>query len=119
MGNTNMENDSKMTGSIRNCSWGYKCEKTWDDLLALDVDRTDHRYCDACEKNVHLCKTADELSTSVLLNRCVAFHPKLVDQLGALAATSELEDINRSNAKDFDPLEPLSIGEIQAPYYTK
>ena len=117
MGNTNMENDSKMTGSIRNCSWGYKCEKTWDDLLA--IDRTDHRYCDACEKNVYLCKTADELSTSVLLNRCVAFHPKLVDQLGALAATSELEDINRPNAKDFDPLEPLSIGEIQTPYYTK
>ena len=112
-----MENDSKMTGSIRNCSWGFKCEKTWDDLLA--IDRTDHRYCDACEKNVYLCKTTEELSTSVLLNRCVAFHPKLVDQLGALAATSELEDINRSNAKDFDPLEPLSIGEIQTPYYTK
>lgn len=112
-----MENDPKMTGSIRNCSWGYKCEKTWDDLLA--IDRTDHRYCDACEKNVYLCKTTEELSTSVLLNRCVAFHPKLVDQLGALAATSELEDINRPNAKDFDPLEPLSIGEIQTPYYTK
>ena len=103
--------------NIRNCSWGYKCEKTWDDLLALES--SDHRYCDACDRNVYLCKTADELLASVLLNRCVAFDQNLVEKLKIISANDAFEDVIKSNVLDLAPLEPLSIGEIQVPYYSK
>lgn len=69
---------------IRNCSWGYKCEKTWGSLIA--TDNSNVRFCDACEKEVHLCKTKRELADSVLMNRCVAFSSRLLKASYVLAS---------------------------------
>jgi hypothetical protein len=61
---------------IRNCPWGYKCEKTWDDLIATDNE--DIRFCDTCDKAVYLCQTKQALADSVLLNRCATFPAHLL-----------------------------------------
>jgi hypothetical protein len=65
-----MTQETTTQGNIRNCPWGFKCEKTWAGLIATDTENI--RFCDACDKEVHLCDTKEELADSVLLNRCVA-----------------------------------------------
>ena len=80
----------KSSSPIRNCSWGYKCEKTWGSLIVSDNYTI--RFCDACEKEVYLCKTKRELADSVLLNRCVAFSSRLLKASDALAATNIDDD---------------------------
>lgn len=96
----NISAEIKGTSPIRNCSWGYKCEKTWDSLIA--TDNIAIRFCDACEKSVYLCITQRELADSVLLNRCVAFPPALLQSI----ANFESE----ANNPEF------TIGEVQADY---
>lgn len=74
----------EISSPIRNCSWGFKCEKVWDGLIATDNESV--RFCDACDKNVFLCKTKLELADAVLLNRCAAFSPRLLDVSYRLSA---------------------------------
>jgi hypothetical protein len=97
----NIATGTASTSPIRNCSWGYKCEKTWGSLIVTDSDTI--RFCDACEKEVYLCKTKRELADSVLLNRCVAFSSRLLKASDALAAT---------NIDDDYPM----LGNIQSKY---
>lgn len=72
----NIATKTETPSRIRNCAWGYKCDKTWDGLIATDESNT--RFCDSCDKQVYMCRTEQELADSVLLNRCVAFPPKLL-----------------------------------------
>ncbi|EAQ96929.1 hypothetical protein [Congregibacter litoralis] len=61
---------------IRNCSWGYRCEQTWDTLITTDSPV--EKYCDSCERRVYLCDTLDDLASVVAENACAAFSIKLI-----------------------------------------
>lgn len=60
----------KSTAGIRNCQFAFRCTSTWDSLQRSEKEGI--RYCTDCEKDVHFCRTAQELSDAVRLDRCVA-----------------------------------------------
>ena len=60
--------------SIRNCVWGFKCEKTWDTLS--ETDDFEIRFCGKCQKEVFLCNDDDSLVFSIARNRCIAINPE-------------------------------------------
>lgn len=59
-----------MSIEVRECDFNFKCPKKWDSLRA--TNRSDMRYCDACQKYVWFCKTNKELRYAVSQDRCVA-----------------------------------------------
>jgi len=65
------------TTGIRNCIWGYKCEKKWKDLTITTQENT--RFCDSCEQSVYYCENLTVLANNVALNRCVSFPLCLID----------------------------------------
>lgn len=99
--------------NIRNCPWGYNCEKTWSSLAI--TGRRDVRYCHACEEPVHLCRTQRDVSRSVLGNRCVAFHPKLIKTIEA-RDTSGQDPGLVGLAQQQDDDAPMVIGQIDTEY---
>ncbi|ESZ89378.1 hypothetical protein KT71_003441 [Congregibacter litoralis KT71] len=62
---------------LRNCSWGFKCEQTWDSLIV--TDSSVEKYCSKCDRSVHLCDTLDDLAITVANNQCAAFPSGFVD----------------------------------------
>ena len=58
--------------TIRNCVFAYKCSAKWEDLDCTDDENT--RFCQDCQREVHLCEDDEVLAVSVKLNRCVAFY---------------------------------------------
>jgi hypothetical protein len=64
---------------LRNCSWGYRCEKTWDALIATDSPV--ERFCSQCCQPVYLCDTYDDLAITVARNQCAAFSARLIDKV--------------------------------------
>ena len=58
--------------TIRNCVFAFKCTVKWSEITPTDDDKI--RFCQDCQKEVHLCEDDDELVKSVRLNRCVAFY---------------------------------------------
>ena len=58
---------------IRNCSWKFKCTKTWDSLLiAKPYAFERRRYCPDCKENVHLVTSESSLLLAIEHNYCVA-----------------------------------------------
>jgi hypothetical protein len=55
---------------IRNCNFILECPARWDDLGPTDQEGG--RYCDACQRNVFMCNTQDELRVRIEQNDCVA-----------------------------------------------
>lgn len=108
----NIANDSQSASRIRNCSWGYKCDKTWDGLIA--TDNSTIRFCDACDKEVYLCRTEQELSDSVLLNRCVALALDLLDEMD----TEESKDpiSNRGGNNEVEEGSFFGVGQVAVEY---
>jgi hypothetical protein len=70
--------DAKVTPNedrnlIRNCSWKFKCTKTWDSLLpAKHFVFERRRYCPDCKENVHLVTSESSLLLAIEHNYCVA-----------------------------------------------
>lgn len=63
------------TRRVRNCPSAFKCEKSWDELVAKEAagSRADSiRYCNDCEKNVYLCETIAEICEATREGKCVA-----------------------------------------------
>ena len=62
--------------SIRNCVFGFQCQKSWHDM---DIVRTSSdalyggeiRFCSGCGKEVYESLDDDELLKNIKLNRCV------------------------------------------------
>jgi len=64
---------NKVTHLIRNCSWKFKCNRTWDSLLlAKPYTFEGTRYCPDCKENVRLVKNESSLFLAIEHNRCVA-----------------------------------------------
>jgi hypothetical protein len=68
---------SKKQYELRNCSWGYRCEQTWDALIATDSPI--EKYCSDCDRPVYLCDTLDDLAFVVARNSCAAFLARLIE----------------------------------------
>jgi len=58
--------------TIRNCIFGFKCDKNWGELTRTESDEV--RFCQSCQKEVFFCESDDELVRYVRLNRCVAMY---------------------------------------------
>ena len=63
-----------METSIRNCRFAYRCAKNWTHLAT--TENPDIRYCADCQREVVFCHTDAELTSSIVLNRCVAISLK-------------------------------------------
>jgi len=55
---------------IEHCELSYRCPKTWDGLLATNIDSV--RFCDQCDRNVYLSGTAQQANANAAMGRCVA-----------------------------------------------
>ncbi len=63
----------KVTHLIRNCSWKFKCSRTWDSLFqAKPFVFGKIRYCSDCKENVRLVESQSELFMAIEFNQCVA-----------------------------------------------
>lgn len=58
--------------TLQNCRLRNPCPKPWDGMLPVNATGT-IRFCDECQKNVHLCRTDKELASNVRAGNCVAF----------------------------------------------
>ncbi|MCX7584871.1 hypothetical protein [Phenylobacterium sp. 58.2.17] len=56
---------------LRNCSWGFKCDKVWDDLSPTSFENV--RHCNACDSPVHFCEDNQQLLYALKRNWCVSF----------------------------------------------
>ena len=66
-----------MRDVIRNCAWGYRCDRQWADLIATDNDNI--RFCGGCSREVHNTHSAEDLVKNIALNRCVNVSSLLLD----------------------------------------
>ena len=58
---------------IRNCTWKFKCTKTWDSLLpAKPYTFESTRFCPDCKENVRLVENERSLFLAIEFNQCVA-----------------------------------------------
>jgi hypothetical protein len=71
---TDFWEDSKSYIDIRNCSFGFKCNQKWENLLKRKEKNI--KYCHECEKEVYLIETNSELITAIKFNHCVAIKIK-------------------------------------------
>jgi hypothetical protein len=62
--------NAKSYVDIRNCSFGFKCNQKWEDLLKRKEKNI--KYCHECEKEVYLIETNIELMEAIKFNHCVA-----------------------------------------------
>ena len=61
------------THLIRNCSWKFKCTKTWDSLLPTKPYTYEStRFCPDCKENVRLVESESSLFLAIEHNQCVA-----------------------------------------------
>ena len=58
--------------NIRNCTFGFKCTKSWDKMV--QTQSRDVKFCDNCQKEVYLVTDEIELMEAIELNRCVAIY---------------------------------------------
>ena len=98
--------DAKSYIDIRNCSFGFKCNQKWEDLLKRKEKNI--KYCHECEKEVFLIETNTELMHAIKFNHCVAIkirHDEILQtlkphiDLGILTSTNYDEPAYLRNKK--------------------
>lgn len=68
-----------MSEVIRNCPWGYKCDKQWLDLN--ETANSNIRFCTDCQRDVHWVDNAEQLASAVADDLCVSFSTLLIKPL--------------------------------------
>jgi len=58
-----------MDMQIRNCVFGFKCDKKWENLTT--TENMEVRFCNDCRREVFFCRTDAQLREAILYNRCV------------------------------------------------
>jgi hypothetical protein len=58
---------------FRNCEVAFKCDADWFELDETSNEKI--RFCNSCQKPVHLCIQEDELLAAIKSNLCVAIPP--------------------------------------------
>lgn len=59
------------TWDIHNCPLAKRCRMRWEKLEPFQGD-ADIRFCNKCERSVHLCRTDEDLARHSALGHCVA-----------------------------------------------
>lgn len=57
---------------IANCpvQFRFQCPKLWENLKRTDKPAI--RFCDTCQKDVHLCRSMEEVSRHAQAGNCIA-----------------------------------------------
>ena len=55
--------------TIRNCIFAFKCDMKWEKLS--ETDSRNIKFCNDCQKEVHFCRTDEELVEAVKRNKCI------------------------------------------------
>lgn len=81
--------------TIKNCEFSYQCPRAWESLATTDVEG--ERYCDACQRTVHLCEDDSTLNRHVTEGHCVAVEDKargemLVGEISPAGPPQRLEE---------------------------
>ena len=67
---TDFWEDAKSYIDIRNCSFGFECHQSWENLLKRKEKNI--KYCHECEREVYLIETNAQLIDAIKFNHCVA-----------------------------------------------
>jgi hypothetical protein len=67
---------------IRNCPLAFECTRRWQQLATI-ADQPSVRYCQDCERSVHLCRTDGEYRQHRLKGHCVALALEDAYRVGA------------------------------------
>jgi hypothetical protein len=72
-------NKESMELSIRNCVFGFQCQKSWHDMDIVRASSNglyggEIRFCSGCEKEVYESLDDNELIVNIELNRCVVIN---------------------------------------------
>lgn len=61
-----------MNFPIANCpvQFRFQCPKLWENLKK--TDKPDIRFCETCQKDVHLCRSMEEVHHHAALGNCIA-----------------------------------------------
>lgn len=62
-----------VTHEFLHCEMEFECPKDWFQLSL--TDKAGIKYCEACNTNVHLCLTQDELDKATKQGLCIAYFP--------------------------------------------
>jgi len=54
-----------------NCEMEFKCPKDW--FALLPTDKAEVKFCEACQHNVYLCLTEDQLRKAIDEDKCIAY----------------------------------------------
>lgn len=54
-----------------NCEFEFECPKNWFDLTLTHDAKI--KYCETCNKDVHLCTTQEELDAHAEQRHCIAY----------------------------------------------
>lgn len=54
-----------------NCEFEFECSKNWFDLTPTHDAKV--KYCETCNKDVHLCVTQEELDSHAERRHCIAY----------------------------------------------
>ncbi len=58
---------------IRNCSWKFRCGRSWDSLLEAQYYAYDKvRFCPDCKEKVYIISDESELFLAIEHDKCVA-----------------------------------------------
>lgn len=92
---------------IRNCSWGYSCDKKWNDMINTDTNGV--KFCGDCQREVFSTENVNELAKNIALNRCVYFSNDLIESSSGKNSwvigkpdQPQQEHPTLSNSSDFD-----------------
>ena len=92
---------------IRNCKFGFRCDKTWGDLATTRNQAI--RFCGVCRQNVHYVHQESELLEAIKLNRCVALVCQSNEIYPHLPLTGKIVDYDEKNASSFDDFDDSII----------
>ena len=67
---------------IRNCHFKFKCEKKWATLQAIE-GYEDRKFCNECQKDVHLVENLWDLRKALEFDLCVAVPLRQTDAMWA------------------------------------
>jgi hypothetical protein len=81
--------------TIKNCEFSYQCPRAWERLATTDIEG--ERFCETCQRTVHLCGDDATLNRHVLAGHCAAVEDKsrgemLVGEISPAGPPQQLEE---------------------------
>lgn len=92
--------DPKTEQQFLNCDLEFECPKDWFELEP--TNKAGIKFCNACQKNVYLCQTEDELHTAEGDGQCIAY---FADPSRSTRFRLQREKVQANkNDPDFEPI---------------